>query len=62
MAEHVQGPVGLEFLVRQREIALYEARKREDFDQETFDKAYPQYQFDKNHVHIQVQVSTASVT
>lgn len=56
LTDNVGGPVGLEFLVRQREIALYEARKRPDFDAEEFDKSYPPYKFDKSHVHIEVKV------
>ena len=52
----VTGPVGLEFLVRQREVAKYEAMKRPDYCPEAFQKAYPEYEFDKSHTHITVKV------
>lgn len=60
LTDSVSGPVGLEFLVRQREIAKYEAMKRPDYCAVKFAKEYPPYKFDKTHTHIEVKVSYIS--
>ena len=51
--------LGLEYLVRKRAIAEYEAKKRSDFNQEDFDNGYPPYEFDINHDHIEVIVNVS---
>ena len=51
--------LGLEYLVRKRAIAEYEAKKRPDFNQEDFDNEYPPYNFDRNHNHIEVIVKVS---
>ena len=42
----IDKPVGRKWLVRQRSIAEYEARKRPDWNKAAFDKCYPPYSFD----------------
>ena len=51
--------LGLEYLVRKRAIAEYEAKKRSDFNQEDFDNGYPPYKLDRNHNHIEVIVNVS---
>ena len=51
-----QTGVGLEYLIRHREIALYEKKKEENFDQEVFDLDYEPLALDKSHSHLKLQV------
>ena len=48
--------IGLETLIREREVALYEARKKEDFDQDVFDCKYEPLTLEKEHKHLKLQV------
>lgn len=53
-----QTVIGMKLLIAQREIALYEAKRRPGFDQEIFDEGYPVYKFNKKkHKKLHVEVS-----
>ena len=50
--------IGIRLLIAQRELAMYEAKRRPGFDQEVFDEGYPVYKFKKRrHKKLRVKVS-----
>ena len=48
--------VGVEYLIMQRETAQYEARKKDNWDQDIFDTEYEPLKLEKNHKHLKLQV------
>ena len=50
-------PIGMALLIKEREEALFYAKKRDDFDQDIFDRGYPPYKFSKKGKRLRVRVS-----
>ena len=57
MSEIKKDSPGLRVLIKQREMAKYEYKKR-GYSDEDFDAFYPRFQFDRNHDFIKVIVSS----
>ena len=61
--ELAQTEIGMKLLIGQRELAMYEAKRRPGFDQEIFDDGYPPYKWNKRkRKKLRVQVSDVIIT